>query len=152
MWGFAATLVAVACSTSNVPADDDDGLSGGGGEPPPPLPDVTIQCEQQCAPLYPIGQTDYVVLRHCTLCEACFTSCTTDYPEICPNGGFEGGCSGFQPTCGGCVADPCTQVQLPDTSFAGYCATAASTCANNMDCVRLNNCVGECVTLASPMR
>ena len=149
-WALVGLGAVVACS-SNRATDDDDGGSGGQGGDPIPMPDATIACETTCAAMYPLGEADYGVLRNCTLCESCFNVCTTDFPEICPNGGVEAGCSAVQPTCGACVADPCTGVQQADTTFQGYCAVALGACSANMECVRLNNCVAECVELATTM-
>jgi hypothetical protein len=151
VWALVGVVAFAACQSSS-PSDDDDGSSNSGaagGGVPVPTPVITEQCEAQCIPMHPAGEVDYRNQSNCAICEACFDTCTTDFAEICPNGGFEGGCSQFQPTCGACVADPCTVLQQPDTTFTGYCAVLYGVCSLNIECVALNNCVASCIDVAT---
>jgi hypothetical protein len=145
-------LLFMACSSAETVEDDGDsfnGPGGGGGHPP----DVTQICEDSCIPGHPNGETDYRAVRTCLLCEACpvvcdaegiALPCTTEPPAT-------DSCSASAPTCADCVAGMCALFQDPATTmYTGVCAAPANVCAGNIDCVGLNNCVGNCVASMPP--
>lgn len=145
------TLLVVACSSGAEPVDDDgDGLGGFGGAK---APDVTKLCEEQCAPLHPTGDPDYRASRSCVLCDACYTVCSAEGVDVsaCPAAPMPDACSATAATCAECVAGACAQLQDPATTmFTGICAAQGDTCANNVDCVGMTNCVRGCVEQSAP--
>lgn len=146
--GWFALVVAVqasACSTTGPSkSNDDDGDGGGSGG------DITVACEDQCTLEHPAGQEAYNLVRSCLFCGACFDVCTAENAGLCPNGGGDLGCSIGAADCASCVALPCGLAQNPDTTFQGHCAQYGQACADNPECVSLNNCVVSCVEAGGP--
>lgn len=140
------TLIVMACSSGAEPVDDDgEGLGGFGGAKEP---DVTALCEEQCAPLHPTGEVDYRASRSCLLCDACYSVCEAEGVDVsaCAAPPAVDGCSALSTTCAECVAGTCAQFQDPATTqFTGLCGVQGNTCANNIACVGMTNCVRGCV-------
>ena len=153
--GLLITALAVACSSAEPVEDDGKSASNGngtgtgtgtatGGGGSPPMPDQRDICEEQCAPSFPNGQVDYFALRNCTLCNACFDSCTALSETACPMGGMETGCS-VVGDCNTCINDPCTLDEQPGPTYTGQCAPQATQCSTNFECLTMIDCVNGCL-------
>jgi len=132
-------VLIVSCSVSEKRDRDDDDDGGSGGTP------IIVLCEEQCVADQPAGEIDYRAVRSCLLCGACAVACENDHGGVCDDTATELGCSGQSSSCVQCINGECALKQNADTTFAGACATQATTCAMNTPCVTLNNCVAICV-------
>lgn len=142
-------VVVVACTVDKTSgSDDDDTGSTTNAASSSTGPGITETCEEQCQATFPNGVTDYHNVRLCLVCWSCGDKCKEEHrTNVCEDGVGQApeGCSAQFPTCQECIESDCSLVQNPDTSFAGVCGPIASICSANPDCVRMNNCVADCV-------
>jgi hypothetical protein len=126
-----------ACSGDEL-GDDDSGSSG-----PPPPPDPVTVCETSCGETNVAGKADYDAYRECLLCDACAHACgaATGCKESVENPP----CVSAGTDCAICSNSMCAGGQNKDTTFSGHCAVQGETCAKNLGCVGMNNCVVSCL-------
>jgi hypothetical protein len=101
-------------------------------------------CANACAMKSPNGIADFNALVDCTFGDgtttvgACGTACSGPSPA-CTDGGTNYGAASKA---------TCTTCQNTEFAAGGCCATEATTCGGNADCVALNTCISMCADQA----
>jgi hypothetical protein len=88
----------------------------------------------------------YLNLKSCVLCDACQSACSKFTSEECIDftGTAKDKCSSQFSSCDECAASACAREWKTSVFNSGVCGPKSDKCTQNLDCLRLNNCVARC--------